>query len=75
MEFPVIPDLDAIPTGDMPGDKVQITQGHVDKAQSIFPACGSCSSRCSRTTAAPSSPSTAAPASASPRSVRCSRTT
>ena len=37
MEFPVIPDLDAIPTGDMPGDKVQITQGHVDKAQSIFP--------------------------------------
>ena len=36
--FPVITDLAAIPTGDMPGDKVQITQTHVDKAQAIFPA-------------------------------------
>jgi glycosidase len=32
-----IPDLSSIPTGDMPGDKVQITQQHVDKAQVIFP--------------------------------------
>jgi glycosidase len=37
MDFPAIPDLQAIPTGDMPGDKVQITQQHVDKAQVIFP--------------------------------------
>jgi len=37
MDFPVIPDLGAIPTGDMPGDKVQITEQHVAKAQAIFP--------------------------------------
>ncbi len=37
MDFPPIPDLQSIPTGDMPGDKVQITQRHVDKAQVIFP--------------------------------------
>ncbi len=36
--FPDIADLAAIPTGDMPGDKVQITAQHVDKARSIFPA-------------------------------------
>jgi glycosidase len=37
MDLPPIPDLQSIPTGDMPGDKVQITQQHVDKAQVIFP--------------------------------------
>jgi glycosidase len=37
MDFPSIPDLPSIRTGDMPGDKVQITQQHVDKAQVIFP--------------------------------------
>lgn len=37
MDFPSIPDLQSIPTGDMPGDKVQISQQHVDKAQVIFP--------------------------------------
>jgi len=37
MDFPEIPDLAAIPTGDMPGDKVQITEQHVAKAQAIFP--------------------------------------
>ena len=37
MDFPEIPDLAAIPTGDMPGDKVQITQQHVAKAQAISP--------------------------------------
>ncbi len=37
MRFPDIDDLDAIPTGDMPGDKVQITEQHVEKAQVIFP--------------------------------------
>jgi hypothetical protein len=37
MDFPPIPDLQSIPTGDMPGDKIQITQQHVDKAQVIFP--------------------------------------
>ncbi|MFP5416470.1 MAG: sucrose phosphorylase [Actinomycetes bacterium] len=35
--FPDIPDLSALPTGDMPGDKVHITEGHVAKAQTIFP--------------------------------------
>ena len=37
MDLPPIPDLQSIPTGDMPGDKVQIAQQHVDKAQVIFP--------------------------------------
>jgi glycosidase len=37
MDLPAIPDLQSIPTGDMPGDKVQITQRHVEKAQVIFP--------------------------------------
>jgi hypothetical protein len=37
MDLPAIPDLQAIPTGDMPGDKVQITQQHVGKARVIFP--------------------------------------
>jgi glycosidase len=37
MDLPAIPDLTAVPTGDMPGDKVQITDQHVAKAQAIFP--------------------------------------
>ena len=37
-EFPAVTDMNAIPTGDMPGDKVQITDNHVAKAQAIFPA-------------------------------------
>jgi glycosidase len=37
MDSSSIPDLPSIPTGDMPGDKVQITQQHVDKAQVIMP--------------------------------------
>ena len=34
---PVVDDLDAIPTGDMPGDKVQIGESHVAKAGAILP--------------------------------------
>ncbi len=34
---PTIEDLGAIPTGDMPGDKVQIGDGHVAKATIAFP--------------------------------------
>ncbi|MGV8848820.1 MAG: sucrose phosphorylase [Propionibacteriaceae bacterium] len=34
---PTIEDLGAIPTGDMPGDKVQIGEGHVAKATTAFP--------------------------------------
>jgi len=37
MDLPEITDLTAVPTGDMPGDKVQITDQHVAKAQAIFP--------------------------------------
>ncbi|HRA07642.1 MAG TPA: sucrose phosphorylase, partial [Propionicimonas sp.] len=37
VSFPEVTDLGAVPTGDMPGDKVQITADHVGKAQSIFP--------------------------------------
>ncbi len=36
--FPEVADLAAVPTGDMPGDKVQITPGHIDKAKVVFPA-------------------------------------
>ena len=36
VSFPEVTDLGAIPTGDMPGDKVQITADHVGKAQVIF---------------------------------------
>ncbi|HEX7396259.1 MAG TPA: hypothetical protein VF312_01830, partial [Propionibacteriaceae bacterium] len=32
-----IEDLDAIPTGDMPGDKVRIGEGHVAKATAVLP--------------------------------------
>lgn len=34
---PTIEDLNAIPTGDMPGDKVQIDETHVAKATTAFP--------------------------------------
>ena len=37
VSLPEVTDLGAVPTGDMPGDKVQITADHVGKAQSIFP--------------------------------------
>jgi hypothetical protein len=37
---PAIDDLDAIPTGDMPGDKVQIGEGHVAKATAVLPRLG-----------------------------------
>ncbi len=35
--FPEPTDLQAVPTGDMPGDKVQITPTHVEKAKVVFP--------------------------------------
>jgi hypothetical protein len=35
--FPESTDLSALPTGDMPGDKVEITAIHVAKARTIFP--------------------------------------
>ena len=34
---PAVEDYSDIPTGDMPGDSIQIGQGHVDKAGRIFP--------------------------------------
>ena len=37
VNFPDVTDLAAVPTGDMPGDKVQITESHLDKARVIFP--------------------------------------
>lgn len=37
MNLPSIPDPQAVPTGDMPGDKVQMSDQHIDKAQAIFP--------------------------------------
>ncbi|MFP4233497.1 MAG: sucrose phosphorylase [Nitriliruptoraceae bacterium] len=37
MDLPTIEDLAAVPTGDMPGDKVRITDEHVTKARAIFP--------------------------------------
>ncbi len=36
-ELPVIAEPAAVPTGDMPGDSIQIGPGHVSKAQAIFP--------------------------------------
>lgn len=35
--LPTITDASTIPTGDMPGDKVQIGQDHLSKAATIFP--------------------------------------
>lgn len=37
VRFPDLSDLTAVPTGDMPGDKVQIEPSHVAKARVIFP--------------------------------------
>ncbi|PFG17475.1 hypothetical protein ATK74_2046 [Propionicimonas paludicola] len=37
VSFPVVSDLSAIPVGDMPGDKVQISHDHLAKAEHIFP--------------------------------------
>jgi len=37
VSFPDVTDLEAVPTGDMPGDKVHITAVHLDKARSTFP--------------------------------------
>jgi glycosidase len=36
MQFPEIADATTVPTGDMPGDKVQITPGHIEKARTVF---------------------------------------
>jgi glycosidase len=36
VSFPVVSDLSAVPVGDMPGDKVQITEAHLSKAEHIF---------------------------------------
>jgi glycosidase len=36
-EIPEIADPAAVPTGDMPGDSIQIGPGHVAKAEAIFP--------------------------------------
>ncbi len=36
-DLPVIDDLSGVPTGDMPGDKVEINESHVAKARSIAP--------------------------------------
>ncbi len=38
VEFPEINDLSRVPTGDMPGDQVQIGEGHLAKARTLFPA-------------------------------------
>jgi len=37
VDLPQITDLSAVPTGDMPGDKVQIGPAHDAKARAIFP--------------------------------------
>lgn len=34
---PIIQDLNSIPKGDMPGDKIEISENHVSKANEIFP--------------------------------------
>ena len=35
--FPEIDDLANVPTGDMPGDSVQVAESHLDKARALFP--------------------------------------
>ncbi len=35
--FPEVDDLASIPTGDMPGDSVQITEAHLAKVRAVFP--------------------------------------
>lgn len=37
VDLPSIPDLQAVPTGDMPGDRIRIIDQHVAKAQANFP--------------------------------------
>jgi hypothetical protein len=77
MDLPSIPDLSSNPTGDMPGDQVQITQQHLKKAQVIFPRLWKLLQPLldgSPPLAPSSSPCMVAPASASPRSVPCSPT-
>ncbi|MCB0911506.1 MAG: sucrose phosphorylase [Propionibacteriaceae bacterium] len=37
VRFPDVTDLAAVPTGDMPGDKVQIEETHLAKARVVFP--------------------------------------
>ncbi|MFT4109116.1 sucrose phosphorylase [Propionicimonas sp.] len=37
VSFPDVPDLAAVPTGDMPGDKVRIGEAHLAKARAVFP--------------------------------------
>lgn len=37
LTIPVVDDAANLPTGDMPGDKVEIGQSHIDKADRIFP--------------------------------------
>ncbi len=37
VNFPDLTDVTAVPTGDMPGDKVQIDPTHVAKARAVFP--------------------------------------
>jgi len=36
--FPEVTDLASVPTGDMPGDSVQVTETHLAKALTVFPA-------------------------------------
>lgn len=36
-EFPLIDDLNKIPKGDMPGDRIEINHTHIEKAKAIFP--------------------------------------
>ena len=37
VSFPEIPDLETIPTGDMPGDQVHINESHLAKVKILFP--------------------------------------
>lgn len=37
VDFPEVADLSTLPTGDMPGDKVHITETHVAKVRLLFP--------------------------------------
>ncbi len=37
VSFPAVDDLTRVPTGDMPGDSVQVTEAHLAKARTVFP--------------------------------------
>ncbi len=37
MDFPAVDDLTRVPTGDMPGDSVQVSEAHLAKARTVFP--------------------------------------